>query len=234
MLNTKQQILNHWNALSLTSLFSTAWKWFQLFSTTWFEIRNEHCVLFNAIDHFMVTRIWAKLWQTQKCEVVFWVFRAVRVKYFIFRDISLRSLVKADVLEEHILTCWGTWSLYVTCLRYLSLLNTKCNVLGYWRHRSVCYSGLFTTSLVVATISFTMCYDPLTLRLGAFLVPLLWSFDLLGSGLWSLLWSLFCDWSFICCPWNSVLAPEKTPCRRVSFPMLTLLRIPTIRLLRNS
>jgi hypothetical protein len=48
---------------------------------------------------------------------------------------------------------WGTWSLYVTGLRYLSLLNTKCNVLGYWRRRSVCYSGLFTTSLVVTTIS---------------------------------------------------------------------------------
>jgi hypothetical protein len=28
-----------------------------------------------------------------------------------------------------------------------------------------------------------MCSDPLTLRLGAVLVPLLWSFDLLGSGL---------------------------------------------------
>jgi hypothetical protein len=28
-----------------------------------------------------------------------------------------------------------------------------CNVLGYWRHRSVCYTSLFTTSLVVITIS---------------------------------------------------------------------------------
>jgi hypothetical protein len=27
---------------------------------------------------------------------------------------------------------------------------------------------------------------------------------------------------------------KKTPCRRVSFPMLALLRFPTIRLLRNS
>jgi hypothetical protein len=42
--------------------------------------------------------------------------------------------------------CWGTWSL-------LSLLNTNCNVLGYWRHRSICYISLFTTSLVVITIS---------------------------------------------------------------------------------
>jgi hypothetical protein len=29
-----------------------------------------------------------------------------------------------------------------------------CDVLGYWRRRTVCYSGLFTTSLVVTTISF--------------------------------------------------------------------------------
>jgi hypothetical protein len=28
-----------------------------------------------------------------------------------------------------------------------------CNVLGYWRHRSVCYTSLFTTSLVVTTNS---------------------------------------------------------------------------------
>jgi hypothetical protein len=38
---------------------------------------------------------------------------------------------------------------------------------------------LFTTSLVVTTISFTMCSDPLTSRLRAVLVPLLWFFDLL-------------------------------------------------------
>jgi hypothetical protein len=35
----------------------------------------------------------------------------------------------------------------------LSHLNTNCNVLGYWRHRSVCYASLFTTPLVVTTIS---------------------------------------------------------------------------------
>jgi hypothetical protein len=28
-----------------------------------------------------------------------------------------------------------------------------CNVLGYWRHRSVCYTPLFTTPLVVTTVS---------------------------------------------------------------------------------
>jgi hypothetical protein len=49
--------------------------------------------------------------------------------------------------------CWGTWPLYITGLRYLSLLNTNYNVLGYWRHRSICYISLFTTPLVVTTIS---------------------------------------------------------------------------------
>jgi hypothetical protein len=28
-----------------------------------------------------------------------------------------------------------------------------CNMLGYWRHRSICYTSLFTTPLVVTTIS---------------------------------------------------------------------------------
>jgi hypothetical protein len=41
-----------------------------------------------------------------------------------------------------------------------------------------------TTSLVIITNSFTMCSDPLTLRLGA----VLWSFDCFWSGL---LWSVF-------------------------------------------
>jgi hypothetical protein len=65
--------------------------------------------------------------------------------------------------ENHFSTpnvqCWGTWSLYVACLRYLSLLNTKCDVLVYWRHRSVCYTSLFTTSLVT-TISFYNVLGP--------------------------------------------------------------------------
>jgi hypothetical protein len=34
------------------------------------------------------------------------------------------------------------------------LLNTKCDVLGYWRHRSGLLLPLFTTSLVVTTITF--------------------------------------------------------------------------------
>jgi hypothetical protein len=100
-----------------------------------------------------------------------------------------------------------------------------------------------------------MYSNPLTLCLGAVLVPLLF-FDL---RLWSLLWSPFCDlfcdllrWSLLCvlsslCSLFSSAflfsaAPEvgcwrprkKTPCRRVSFPVLALLRFPTICLLRNS
>jgi hypothetical protein len=35
-----------------------------------------------------------------------------------------------------------------------------CNVLGYWRHRSVCYTSLFTTSLIVITISFYNVLGP--------------------------------------------------------------------------
>jgi hypothetical protein len=35
----------------------------------------------------------------------------------------------------------------------LPLLDAKCNLLGYRRHRSICYTCLFTTPLVVITIS---------------------------------------------------------------------------------
>jgi hypothetical protein len=51
----------------------------------------------------------------------------------------------------------------IQCLRYLTTLlhayvichfwTPVCNVLGYWRHHSVCYSSLFTTPLVITTIS---------------------------------------------------------------------------------
>jgi hypothetical protein len=34
-----------------------------------------------------------------------------------------------------------------------SLLDASCNLLDYWRHRSVCYTSLFATPLVVVTIS---------------------------------------------------------------------------------
>jgi hypothetical protein len=49
--------------------------------------------------------------------------------------------------------CWRYLTtllhVYVTCHFWTPI----CNVLGYWRHRSVCYTSLFTTSLVVTTIS---------------------------------------------------------------------------------
>jgi hypothetical protein len=40
------------------------------------------------------------------------------------------------------------------------LMEIHCNVLGYWRRRSVCYTCLFTTSLVVTTISFYNVLGP--------------------------------------------------------------------------
>jgi hypothetical protein len=84
----------------------------------------------------------------------------------------------------------------VTCLLYLSLLNTKFDVLGTENAVRI-LNSFITTSLVVTTISFRMCSDPLTLHLWAVLIPLLWSFDLAwGSALliclplWSgLIWS---------------------------------------------
>jgi hypothetical protein len=46
---------------------------------------------------------------------------------------------------------------YLTTLRYVYVIchfwTPVCNVLGYWRHHSVCYTPLFTTPLVVTTIS---------------------------------------------------------------------------------
>jgi hypothetical protein len=155
---------------------------------------------------------------------------------------------------KYIVTCLGTLSLYVTWLRYLSLLNTNCNVLGYWRHRSVCYTSLFTTSLVVTTVSVYNVLGPsdvvsrsgpgssaLVLRSSLISVSGR-SFDL--SSVISLLFlsSVIC---LLCSPSVCVrlsAAPEvgclcpgkKTHCPRVLFPVLALLRFPTVRLLGNS
>jgi hypothetical protein len=119
-----------------------------------------------------------------------------------------------NALHEKYCDVLGYLTLYVTCLRYLSHLNTKCDVLEYWRHCSVCYSGLFSTSQVVTTVSFTMWSDPLTSRLGVVLVPLLWSFDVLWSACWSAFYDLLSVFSllfcpFICCPWIRMLAPQR-------------------------
>jgi hypothetical protein len=89
-----------------------------------------------------------------------------------------------------------------------------CNVLGYWRHRSVCYTSLFTTSLVVITVSLIHCvmnlwrcvsersFDLFCYLFGDLLRPLfsvclLFSVPSLGV----------CP--FICCPSNRVFASGK-------------------------
>jgi hypothetical protein len=49
--------------------------------------------------------------------------------------------------------CWR----YMTTLLHVYVIchfwTPICNVLGYWWHRSICYTRLFTTPLLVATIS---------------------------------------------------------------------------------
>jgi hypothetical protein len=75
---------------------------------------------------------------------------------------------------------------YLTTLRYgydiCHFWTPICNVLGHWRHRSICYTSLFTTPLVVTTIS---------------VYSVLWPFDVVSrsgpliSSLLSVRWSLF-------------------------------------------
>jgi hypothetical protein len=108
-----------------------------------------------------------------------------------------------------------------------------CNVLGYWRHRPICYTSLFTTSLVVTTISVYHVLGPsyvaslsgpgfsLDLLLGSSLICVSdFSFDLSFLCVSSVslfylcllsvsLLSFFCVCPFICCPSNTVLAPGK-------------------------
>jgi hypothetical protein len=82
------------------------------------------------------------------------------------------------------LLLWGVYGLW-------PLLTTKRDVFGYWRRRSHCCFILFTTSLVVSTVSFysTMRRELGWLRLHFRVVSwsclILW---LLAS--WLLLWSL--------------------------------------------
>jgi hypothetical protein len=134
-------------------------------------------------------------------------------------------------------------------LRYLSLLNTNvCHVLGYWRHRSVCYTSLFTTSLVVTTISVYNVLGPsdVVSRSGS-----RYSLDLVAWIFIHLcLWSLFC-FSLLClfslCV-SSILsvsvrlsaAPQIVFASRKEYTSppppwfhFPLLRFPTIWLLRN-
>jgi hypothetical protein len=146
----------------------------------------------------------------------------------------------------------GPFTSRVYC--YWSLLNTKCNALGYWRRRSVCYSGLFTTSLVATTISFYNVLGPCDVasRSGPGSSALILESPVILSSLICVLSSLYLSLFSISLSSISVLSlyvcvrlsaaseigclhlRNKTPCRRVSFPVLASLRFPTIWLLRNS
>jgi hypothetical protein len=95
-----------------------------------------------------------------------------------------------------------------------------CNVLGYRRHRSVCYTSLFTTSLVSTTVSFYNVLGPSdvvsrsgpgssALVLGSSLIYVSdRSLDLSSLCVSSVsLFYLSCP--FICCPSKRVFAPRK-------------------------
>jgi hypothetical protein len=94
--------------------------------------------------------------------------------------------------------CFHMWILSWRVRDSWRLLITNSDVLGYWRRRSDCYFVLFTTSLVVTTITWTRL-NASSFRVASFSWLVLW---LLAS--WLLLWSLF---YLISSPWNRVLAP---------------------------
>jgi hypothetical protein len=62
--------------------------------------------------------------------------------------------------------CWAMTSCSLVRYRLFQGLSLSqaiyiySNVLGYWRRRSICYTCLFTTSLVVTTISFYNVLGP--------------------------------------------------------------------------
>jgi hypothetical protein len=108
--------------------------------------------------------------------------------------------------------------------------NVQClanfNLLGYWWHHSICYTGLFTTLLVVVTIFLvTMSSGPLISCLGA----------VLGCLLSSECWQLT-DWLTVI---NWLLAVEMYSLKRISragyrAPSLTVVSsVATIWLLRK-
>jgi hypothetical protein len=66
--------------------------------------------------------------------------------YFEFLVCHFRRFISP--LELHILKTMQL-ILYNVC----ALLDAKCNLLGYRRHHSICYTRLFTTPLVVVTVS---------------------------------------------------------------------------------
>jgi hypothetical protein len=116
----------------------------------------------------------------------------------IFQSLSFLHIYYTQSAESaimYIVTCWVTE--YAT--RFVTFVYLRLH-----------YSSLQSL--------FTMCSDPLTLCLGAVLVP------------------VFCLSPSVCpAPEVGCWRPgEKSPCRGVLFPVLVLLRISTIRLPRNS
>jgi hypothetical protein len=100
----------------------------------------------------------------------------------------------------------------VTCLQSWPLLNTKCDVLGYWRLRSDYYFVLLTTSLVVTTI--LQCALFISLLILRFSL-LLWSWPCVSDRSWflcsefaSLIGSFDLPGFYSLPPWNRVLAPR--------------------------
>jgi hypothetical protein len=97
--------------------------------------------------------------------------RAVTVIGLYFpQSFSINSFLDHRMVYN-IVQCWGsliplwrqmynvcsTWPLYFTCtLLVTSEHQYVCNLLGDWRHRSICYTCLFTTPLVI-TISLLQC-----------------------------------------------------------------------------
>jgi hypothetical protein len=149
-------------------------------------------------------------------------------------------------LWSQIYNVGGTWPIYITGLRYLSLLNTNCNVLGYWRHRSVllhffiydftsrhynlCLQCVITLWRCVSERSFDLfCYlfrD--LLRWSLFSVFI--SVSLLSLSVLSLSVSL--SLSSLClsplkssvCAWNRRHLPPRLHFRCSGFPTIWLLR----------
>jgi hypothetical protein len=143
---------------------------------------------------------------------------------------------------------------FLTTLRYVYVIchcwTPICNVLGYWWHRSICYTSLFTTPLVVTTIFLLQCvmtlwcrvsersfdifcylFDDLASVTSPHSVSLL-SLSLLGVSSMSVCLSdlyLFSSLCLLSCPSNSVCAwnrrhlPSRLHFRCSSFATIWLL-----------
>jgi hypothetical protein len=127
-------------------------------------------------------------------------------------------------------TCWVTED----ALRFVTLFIYDFTS----RHNNLFLQCTLTLWRCVSERSWFLCTYP-WISCDLVFCDLCWS--LLGcSAFICLLWSVFCVLSSLFCLYSA--APkvgcwrpgEKTPSRRISFPVLALLRIPTIRLLRNS